>query len=74
MTDWVLYEHKKKPEIRYYVHPDDCLSKTGRYPHSVRIKCPRNVAFDTEDAPVYRMANGGVMPGRMFYRLYRRVK
>jgi hypothetical protein len=47
MSEWEIYRHKNRPDIRYYVQADIAGGV-------VRLKTPKNIAFDKdkEDFPV----------------------
>ena len=65
MSEWEIYRHKNRPDIRYYVQADIAGGV-------VRLKATKNIAFDKdkEDFPVSMAPEAGVWPAREFFELY----
>lgn len=78
---WILYRHKKRPAIHYYVASDEAGNPIGWLPSGeLKILAPRNVAFFENKAmsatrfrelyPPHLSTPSGLMPTSAFLDLY----
>lgn len=83
---WVIYRHKGKPHIRYWVetfsepgeehiplyqpYSSGLLKTDGEGNFLVRIKAARNVRFDQYDFPPHQASEAGLWPSPGFFKFY----